>query len=177
MITLLAVASALAGSSTMWSCETKNPITDLVVDTDGHQTLHNLNNDGWEPTPLLSGSFYANEEGCATASFSVHTLSGFTLDGLAVGDDYAVFRVELDGAPMYGHISGCKDDAGNFTHCLIAAHGIDDATRLDAHSYEFTTPITRGWHRVEVYYAGYDTTGSIERGAYVGGAVLSVDHP
>jgi hypothetical protein len=175
MLTLLTLTAAFA--SAPFQCTTTNPTTSLFVDTDGHQTLNNLDVEGWEPVPVVEGAFYAAGDGCATALLSAHTLSGYSPDGLLVGDDYAVFVVELDGNPMYGHITGCVDPAGVNTSCVQVAHEVDGVTRVDAHSYSFTLPIRKGWHRVRVRYAGVDVFGTTARGAYLGGTILTVTHP
>lgn len=176
LVTLLSLA-APAHAGSQWTCTVENPITTVLLDTDGYQTLHNLNVDGWEPKPLLD-EWIETEDGCITANLAVHNLSGQTptTPSLAVGDDYAVFTVLVDGMPMYGHISGCVDPKGNNVHCVVYSHEIDGATTVDGHAYSFVYPVAAGKHHVELYYAGYDVTGSIGRGAYVGGTILTLNY-
>ena len=173
----LAASTALAGQNPHhpWECLVKNPITHTIVDTDGYTTLYDLSNNGWDPTPLISSTFETTADGCVSAWFSLHELSTTLPPNIPVGDDYGVFVVKIDGNPMYGHISGCKDPNGNFIHCVVVAHDVSHA-RVDAHSYNFVYPTTAGVHRVEVYFAGSDATGSTPRGAYVGGSILTLQY-
>jgi hypothetical protein len=171
----LAASQALAGSPQPWECMVKNPITHTIMDTDGYITLYDLPNTGWDPDPLLSSTFETSEEGCVTAWFSVHNLSTTLPPAIPVGDDYGVFVVKIDGNPMYGHISGCNDPAGNFVHCVVFSHDISN-TRVDGHSYHFVYPTRPGKHTIEVFFAGSDATGSTERGAYVGGSILTLQY-
>lgn len=147
-----------------------------MVDTDGYQTLYDLHVTGWDPTPLLETEIEVSEDGCLNAWFSVHNLSGTTQGGIAVGDDYGVFQVTIDGKPMWGHISGCVNPKGTNEHCVVYSDEVDGATTVDGHSYHFFYLSTAGTHKIKVYYAGYDVTGGIPRGAYVGGSILTLQY-
>lgn len=176
MLSALAFLVTTAFAGTPWECTAKNTISHTVIDTDGYQTLYDLQVTGWDPTPLLETEIDVGADGCLNAWFSVHNLSGTTPKGIAVGDDYGVFQVTIDGNPLWGHMSGCVNQNGTNEHCVIYSHEVDGATTVDGHSYHFFYPVAAGTHKIKVYYAGYDVTGSTPRGAYVGGSILTLQH-
>ena len=171
----LALPTAALATPASIECGSVQTETDTAVISDGQTTKYELSSDGYDPDSLIYVGFHANQAGCAVVQLSLHTLQGWERDGTNVGGDYVVAKVLLDEEPMWGHTTACKDNTGTFVPCLVFANNVDGIMRLDAHSYQLVLPVKEGDHRVRVVFAGEGDGPS--HGAYVGGTVLTVQHP
>jgi hypothetical protein len=110
--------------------------------------------------PLLTTNIDVSKDSCLMAHFSAQ---------VDVADNHVVFQVLLDDVPMLGHALFPADIIGpGFTTRVVF--------NAQMVAYNFTAPVSKGTHKVEIKFAGCCSTVPILNTSTILAAVLTLEY-
>ncbi len=132
----------------------------------GTAVAYNSDPNHWDPTPLLSVTVHVGGrvDSCLVAHLSAMAQPQ---------DNWVVFQVRIDGAPMQGHAAGL---AGLVEPAVFDP---DESTSIGPYrmvAHDFFATVKPGDHVVDVVWAGCCSGNPLGSGAAVENPVITIQH-